>query len=119
MESCLYRRVESACRCEGCGSKDNQTAHQLPSVARGDTRSPRASGGRAAWGNGGDGRGRWKRPCEFPILRLELGHHSVSAERLAELATLLNVRADYLCGFIPFPLPLRDRAAAMGAQQAL
>jgi transcriptional regulator with XRE-family HTH domain len=50
--------------------------------------------------------------------RLELGHHSVSAERLAELATLLNVRADYLCGYIPFPLPLRDRAAAMGAQQA-
>jgi transcriptional regulator with XRE-family HTH domain len=53
--------------------------------------------------------------------RLELGHHSVSAERLAVLATLLNVRADYLCGFIPFPLPLwdrADRAAAVAAQQA-
>jgi transcriptional regulator with XRE-family HTH domain len=50
--------------------------------------------------------------------RLELGRHSVSAERLAVLATLLNVRADYLCGFIPFPLPLRDNAAAVGAQQA-
>jgi transcriptional regulator with XRE-family HTH domain len=50
--------------------------------------------------------------------RPELGHHSVSAECLAGLATLLNVRADYLCGFIPFPLLLRDRAAAGGAQQA-
>jgi transcriptional regulator with XRE-family HTH domain len=50
--------------------------------------------------------------------RLEFGHHSVSAERLAVLATLLNVRADYLCGFLPFPLPLRDNATAMGAQQS-
>ena len=50
--------------------------------------------------------------------RLELGRHSVSAERLAVLATLLNVRADYLCGFIPFPLPLQDNAAAVGAQKA-
>jgi transcriptional regulator with XRE-family HTH domain len=50
--------------------------------------------------------------------RLELGHHSVSAERLAVLATLLNVRADYLCGFIPFPLPLRGKAAAVASQEA-
>ena len=50
--------------------------------------------------------------------RLELGHHSVSAERLAVRATLLNVRADYLCGFIPFPLPLRDKAAAVASQEA-
>ena len=50
--------------------------------------------------------------------RLELGRHSVAAERLAVRATLLNVRADYLCGFIPFPLPLRDSAAVVGAPQA-
>jgi hypothetical protein len=39
-------------------------------------------------------------------------------ERLALLATLLNVRADYLCGFIPFPLPLRGKATAVASQEA-
>jgi ribosome-binding protein aMBF1 (putative translation factor) len=43
------------------------------------------------------------------ISRLEHGHQSIYVERLAELATTLNVSADYLMGLTDDPTPSRKR----------
>jgi transcriptional regulator with XRE-family HTH domain len=43
------------------------------------------------------------------ISRLEHGHQSIYVERLAELATTLNVSADYLMGLTDDPTPPKKR----------
>jgi len=43
------------------------------------------------------------------ISRIEHGHQSIYVERLADLATKLNVSADYLMGLADDPTPPRKR----------